>query len=56
MSEKSKCLWCGHIRTESEWEQQRLSVDDWATLCTRCARKRLRNPWNALLPMRKKAA
>lgn len=49
---KSKCLWCGKTRVESGWEQKRLRVDEWATLCKPCARRRLANPWNALLSIR----
>ena len=56
-----RCVWClprdckRHPKP-SGWEQQRLRNDEWATLCVRCARKRLNNPWNALLPMRKRGA
>jgi hypothetical protein len=47
------CHWCGkRNRTASEWEQEGLK-GGWYRLCVRCASSRLRNPWNALLPMRK---
>ena len=47
------CRWCGkRNRTASDWEQEGLK-GGWYRLCTRCASSRLRNPWNALLPMRK---
>ena len=47
------CRWCGRRnRTASDWEQKNLS-GTWQRLCVRCASSRLRNPWNALLPMRK---
>jgi hypothetical protein len=50
-----RCAWCGkRDRPASEWEQESLS-DGWQRLCTRCAAKRLNNPWNALLSMRKVA-
>ena len=47
------CRWCGNRnRTPSEWEQRNLS-GIWQRLCVRCAERRLDNPWNALLDMRK---
>lgn len=51
------CPWCypigtGRGRKPSGWEQQ-TTGGEWKTLCTKCARRRLNNPWNALLPMRK---
>lgn len=50
-----RCRWCDRRDVlASEWEQEHLS-GGYSTLCTRCAGKRLRNPWNALLPMRKRA-
>lgn len=49
-----KCIWCLKPNVKpSEWEQQRIKDDTWHTLCKRCATKRLNNPMNALLPMRK---
>lgn len=48
-----KCPWCGKDRRRpSEWEQQNLS-GIWQRLCVRCANRRLSNPWNALLCMRR---
>jgi hypothetical protein len=47
------CKWCGkRNRTASDWEQRNLS-GVWQRLCVRCASRRLDNPWNGLLPMRK---
>lgn len=52
-----KCHWCGKTRTRwSDWEQQHLREDAWSRLCNPCATKRLRNPYSALLPMRKVTA
>jgi hypothetical protein len=49
-----RCRWCGKDRREfSGWEQQHLKTNDYSPLCLRCASKRLNNPFNALLPMRK---
>lgn len=49
------CRWCGRDnRRPSEWEQETLS-GTWSRLCAPCARRRLRNPYNALLAMRKVA-
>ena len=48
-----KCTWCGKDRRKfSKWEQETLG-GEWKPLCSDCARKRLNNPWNALLNMRK---
>jgi hypothetical protein len=48
-----RCYWCGrHDVPASEWEQEHRS-GGWQRLCNRCARRRLNNPWNALLSMRK---
>ncbi len=49
------CQWCNKEGRASEWEQRTLG-GEWARLCARCARRRLRNPYNALLQMRKVAA
>ena len=47
------CIWCAEERTTmSDWEQERLQ-GGWFRLCKPCARARLDNPLNALLPMRK---
>lgn len=47
------CRWCGKRgRKPSEWEQQSLK-GPWLRLCTRCAARRLDNPWNAFLVLRK---
>lgn len=51
-AERPKCIWCGKRRKPSIWEQETLG-GVWARLCGPCATKRLNNPWNALLPMRK---
>lgn len=52
----TKCAWClKERRTMSDWEQETLS-GEWKRLCKPCARTRLNNPFNALLPMRKVAA
>ncbi len=49
-----RCRWCGKPRRKfSAWEQQHLKTDEYSPLCSRCATKRLNNPLNALLPMRK---
>jgi hypothetical protein len=48
-----RCQWCfKYNRTASEYEQRTLK-GAWHRLCVRCANIRLRNPYNALLPMRK---
>lgn len=48
-----KCFWCGKAnRQASEWEQDHHAAG-WQRLCKPCARTRLANPFNALLPMRK---
>ncbi|GAB3472139.1 hypothetical protein [Actinophytocola sediminis] len=52
------CPWCPlphGPRTGTKpgaWEQQTLS-GEWKRMCSRCSRRRLNNPWNALLGMRK---
>ena len=54
MSERlAFCTWCGrHNVNASGWEQKG-SSGEYQRLCIRCAGRRLRNPWNALLAMRK---
>lgn len=53
MTAPAKCVWCGEQRRQwSAWEQEQLQ-GGWARLCQPCFRIRLRNPFNALLPMRK---
>lgn len=52
-----RCAWCGKPRrTFSDYEQQVLvgphDKGKWKRLCTRCANRRLDNPWGGLLPMR----
>lgn len=48
-----KCHWCGKDRRRpSGWEQETLK-GAWKRLCVRCANRRLNNPYNALLAMRK---
>ena len=51
------CGWClppsGKRRTaNSAWEQQNIH-GEWMRLCNRCANRRLDNPYNALLNLRK---
>lgn len=49
----AKCFWCLKVRRAmSEWEQGHHHAG-WQRLCKPCATRRLRNPWNALLRMRK---
>ena len=40
-----------------EWEQETLALygkpREWLPMCRRCATRRLNNPWNALLTMRR---
>lgn len=51
-----RCFWCGrHDCAASDWEQEH-HAKGWQRLCGRCANKRLRNPYNALLSMRKVSA
>lgn len=53
-NEPTRCDWCGTPRRSwSDWEQQGVTDKLWKRLCSRCANRRLDNPWNALLPMRK---
>jgi hypothetical protein len=52
------CTWCWprpriRRKANSDWEQKTLSTGEWKRMCGRCARSRLDNPYNALLPMRK---
>ncbi len=48
-----RCSWCGKERsTKPEWEQEH-NKDEWLPLCGYCARKRLNNPLNFLLNMRR---
>lgn len=48
------CRWCGKDnRRASDWEQKGLRTGAYERLCIRCANWRLRNPYSALLPMRK---
>ncbi|MFD6770614.1 hypothetical protein ACFWC6_30825 [Micromonospora chalcea] len=48
-----KCFWCLKIRRAmSDWEQEHHHAG-WQRLCKPCATRRLKNPYNALLPMRK---
>lgn len=53
----ARCRWCGKDRKSmSDWEQQSIKSDEYFRLCFPCARRRLNNPWNAILPMRKVGA
>ena len=52
------CTWCWPRpriprKANSGWEQRHLSSGEWTRLCNRCANIRLRNPYNALLHLRK---
>jgi len=48
-----RCIWCGKDKKKfSEWEQRTISRE-WKPLCKPCANRRLKNPLNALLDMRK---
>lgn len=50
---KQKCKWClKHSIRNPEWEQKGLD-GKWKPLCSYCTRRRLNNPYNALLDMRK---
>lgn len=52
--EKKRCTWCTRgFLFNPKWEQKVLGSDKYEPLCTRCANRRLRNPYNALLDMRK---
>ena len=55
MPERRRCEWCGKDRRQfSEWGQQTIGVDGkWMSLCVPCTNRRLNNPLNALLGMRK---
>lgn len=54
MSKWFRCPWCGKDRTKwSDWEQKVLGTEEYDRMCSYCARRRLNNPWNALLPMRR---
>lgn len=49
----TKCEWCGkEKKAMSEWESEHL-YKGWLPLCKPCATKRLNNPYNALLSMRR---
>lgn len=49
----TRCFWCGKEKTRfSEWEQEH-HAKGWQRLCNPCATRRLNNPYNALLGMRK---
>lgn len=50
----SRCDWCyRHDIPASEWEQKPLTDETYKPMCQKCANRRLRNPYNALLPMRR---
>ena len=55
MTESRRCGWCGKERRQfSEWEQKTTGADGkWMSLCVPCTNRRLNNPLNALLGMRK---
>ena len=55
MPEGRRCEWCGKDRRQfSEWEQKTIGENGkWMQLCVPCANRRLNNPLNALLGMRK---
>lgn len=50
--DREKCTWCLKREANSNWEQNNLS-GKWKRLCKPCANKRLNNPFNALLKLRK---
>ena len=53
MTAPKRCRWCGKQRKKwSDWEQKH-TFGEYSRLCVGCANKRLDNPYNALLPMRK---
>lgn len=48
------CHWCGRARRKmSEWEQLDVTKKTYHRLCNPCATRRLRNPLNAMLPIRR---
>ena len=50
---ETRCSWCGKSKRKlSEWEQNTLK-GEWKQMCVACANRRLNNPYNALLQMRK---
>jgi hypothetical protein len=50
----ARCFWCNRRNKKaSDWEQEALGGRGWHRLCQACAGKRLRNPYSALLGMRK---
>lgn len=52
-TEGTRCAWCGKPKRRfSDWEQKTLN-GVWKQLCNPCATRRLNNPYNALLGMRK---
>lgn len=51
-SDRLMCKWCLRRKANSEWEQMSLTRG-WMRMCRRCANRRLRNPNNALLSIRK---
>ena len=55
-AEEWRCTWCGkYYKTPrlSGWEQQESHTSEWREMCNRCATRRLNNPWNALLGLRR---
>ena len=50
-----KCTWClkRELPDIPKWEQLNLRTDEYEPMCSVCANRRLRNPLNALLSMRK---
>jgi len=50
---EKRCTWCLKNKLKNpEWEQKNLK-GKWKPLCSKCANRRLNNPYNALLDMRK---
>lgn len=48
------CVWCGKDKRKmSDWEQQNVITGKWCAVCIPCANRRLKNPYNAFLNLRK---
>jgi len=53
-SPSNRCLWClKRPLGKPQWEQRNIRTGEYVPMCARCARRRLRNPLNALLDMRR---
>jgi len=51
----SKCQWClrRELPRHPKWEQRNVTTGKYEPLCNVCARRRVGNPYNALIDMRK---